>query len=53
MTAENQKKSTTEPETGAAVRGSTPVVAAEELDPGRERRPLESYYQENGGTRTL
>jgi len=29
------------------------VVAAEELDPGRERRPLESYFQEIGGTRTL
>jgi len=28
-------------------------AAAEELDPGRERRPLESYFQEIGGTRTL
>jgi RNA polymerase sigma factor (sigma-70 family) len=28
-------------------------VPAEELDPGRERRPLESYFQEIGGTRTL
>jgi len=28
-------------------------VSAEELDPGRERRPLESYFQEIGGTRTL
>jgi len=36
-----------------AVTGATPVVAAEELDPGRERRPLESYFQEIGGTRTL
>jgi len=33
--------------------GATPIVAAEELDPGRERRPLESYFQEIGGTRTL
>jgi len=33
--------------------GATPVVAAEDLDPGRERRPLESYFQEIGGTRTL
>jgi RNA polymerase primary sigma factor len=33
--------------------GATPVVPAEELDPGRERRPLESYFQEIGGTRTL
>jgi len=28
-------------------------MAAEDLDPGRERRPLESYFQEIGGTRTL
>jgi RNA polymerase primary sigma factor len=33
--------------------GATPVAPAEELDPGRERRPLESYFQEIGGTRTL
>lgn len=33
--------------------GATPAVAAEELDPSRERRPLESYFQEIGGTRTL
>src|SRR5215469_9237376 len=33
--------------------GATPVLAAEDLDPGRERRPLESYFQEIGGTRTL
>ncbi|MGH0038153.1 MAG: sigma-70 family RNA polymerase sigma factor [Myxococcota bacterium] len=33
--------------------GATPVVAADDLDPGRERRPLESYFQEIGGTRTL
>jgi len=37
----------------AITMGATPVVAAEELDPGRERRPLESYFQEIGGTRTL
>ncbi len=29
------------------------MVLSEELDPGRERRPLESYFQEIGGTRTL
>ncbi len=51
MTAENQK--TAIAEEGSAVTGATPVVAAEELDPGRERRPLESYFQEIGGTRTL
>ena len=33
--------------------GARPVMAADELDPGRERRPLESYFQEIGGTRTL
>ncbi len=36
------------PNTGAAR-----AIAADELDPGRERRPLESYFQEIGGTRTL
>ncbi len=39
--------------TARTATGATPVVAAEELDPGRERRPLESYFQEIGGTRTL
>jgi RNA polymerase primary sigma factor len=38
----------TRPATGAAR-----AVAADDLDPGRERRPLESYFQEIGGTRTL
>src|SRR5512134_4137657 len=41
---------------GAAVRtasGAARAIAADELDPGRERRPLESYFQEIGGTRTL
>jgi RNA polymerase primary sigma factor len=33
--------------------GATRAVPADELDPGRERRPLESYFQEIGGTRTL
>ncbi len=33
--------------------GAARAIAAEELDPGRERRPLESYFQEIGGTRTL
>ena len=33
--------------------GAARAVPAEELDPGRERRPLESYFQEIGGTRTL
>jgi len=33
--------------------GATAAYTAEDLDPGRERRPLESYFQEIGGTRTL
>jgi RNA polymerase sigma factor (sigma-70 family) len=33
--------------------GATPVSVSEDFDPGRERRPLESYFQEIGGTRTL
>lgn len=51
MTSENQQAKTTA--TTQTAMGATPVVAAEELDPGRERRPLESYFQEIGGTRTL
>ena len=30
--------------------GAMRAVSADELDPGRERRPLESYFQEIGGT---
>ncbi len=33
--------------------GAMRAASADELDPGRERRPLESYFQEIGGTRTL
>ena len=33
--------------------GAARAVSSDELDPGRERRPLESYFQEIGGTRTL
>ena len=53
MTAENRKKPIAANGATAPTMGATPVVAAEELDPGRERRPLESYFQEIGGTRTL
>jgi RNA polymerase primary sigma factor len=58
VTVEQQSQTTTKTEAtpatpAPAVMGATPVVAAEELDPGRERRPLESYFQEIGGTRTL
>ena len=44
----DKKKDEAQPTMGAQA-----VVSAEELDPGRERRPLESYFQEIGGTRTL
>jgi RNA polymerase sigma factor (sigma-70 family) len=40
-------------ETPQRASGATRAVPAEDLDPGRERRPLESYFQEIGGTRTL
>jgi RNA polymerase primary sigma factor len=38
---------------GSMPRGAAPASSAEELDAARERRPLESYFQEIGGTRTL
>jgi RNA polymerase primary sigma factor len=53
LSADSQKKSTKADDSQQTAMGATPVVAAEELDPGRERRPLESYFQEIGGTRTL
>ncbi len=36
-----------------ATAGVTPLAAAKNLDAGRDRRPLESYFHEIGGTRTL
>jgi len=36
-----------------AAGGATPVANASSLDSARERRPLESYFHEIGGTRTL
>ena len=53
MKTQEQNQTTTTAKAAAPTMGATPVVAAEELDPGRERRPLESYFQEIGGTRTL
>ncbi len=53
MKAEKQVETTPKADGRQAVTGATPVVSAEELDPSRERRPLESYFQEIGGTRTL
>jgi RNA polymerase sigma factor (sigma-70 family) len=54
--AASGKKAAEAPADGAATTpasGAARAVAADELDPGRERRPLESYFQEIGGTRTL
>jgi len=51
---ETQQNSATAPSGVArSTTGAARAVSAEELDPGRERRPLESYFQEIGGTRTL
>ena len=54
MKAENTQRATTNsiaaPRAGT---GAARAIAADDLDPGRERRPLESYFQEIGGTRTL
>jgi RNA polymerase primary sigma factor len=49
--AEQSKQESTAANSPAA--GATRAVPADDLDPGRERRPLESYFQEIGGTRTL
>jgi len=51
--SEKQQKSKEETKDTLTATGATAVVQSEELDPGRERRPLESYFQEIGGTRTL
>ncbi len=54
MKVESTQRSTTSgvaaPRAGT---GAARAIAADDLDPGRERRPLESYFQEIGGTRTL
>jgi RNA polymerase primary sigma factor len=52
LKAEKQKTEEKQ-DTTAQAAGATRAVPAEDLDPGRERRPLESYFQEIGGTRTL
>ena len=48
----SEKSEKAEGKTSVA-QGATRAAPAEDLDPGRERRPLESYFQEIGGTRTL
>jgi RNA polymerase primary sigma factor len=49
----NQTNEPTKTPASARTTGATRAVSADDLDPGRERRPLESYFQEIGGTRTL
>ncbi len=44
---------TTPTEPARAAKGAKPALPIEEHDAARERRPLESYFQEIGGTRTL
>ncbi len=53
MKVEESKKSANNGAAAAPTQGAARAVAAEDLDPGRVRRPLESYFQEIGGTRTL
>jgi RNA polymerase primary sigma factor len=51
--SEEIQTATRRSESPRSVPGAQPIAPAEDLDPGRERRPLESYFQEIGGTRTL
>jgi RNA polymerase primary sigma factor len=44
---------TQEGDTRRRPRGQAPGLPAEDFEASRERRPLESYFQEIGGTRTL
>ena len=46
-------RAATRVESPRRARGSAPVVPADDIDAAKERRPLESYFQEIGGTRTL
>lgn len=50
---EQTQVSTPTPEPAPQATGATPVASSEEVDAARDRRPLESYFQEIGGTRTL
>lgn len=53
MKFEERYRVATRNESPRRARGSAPVVPPEDIDAARERRPLESYFQEIGGTRTL
>jgi len=50
---EERYRAATRQESPRRARGSAPVVPAGDIDAAKERRPLESYFQEIGGTRTL
>jgi len=50
---EERYRAATREESPRRARGSAPVVPPEDIDAAKERRPLESYFQEIGGTRTL
>jgi len=50
---EERYRAATREESPRRARGSSPVVPPEDVDAAKERRPLESYFQEIGGTRTL
>ena len=53
MKFEERYRAATRQESPRRARGSAPVVPPEDIDAAKERRPLESYFQEIGGTRTL
>ena len=50
---EEKARAGVESEPSRRPRGSSAVLPADDLEAARERRPLESYFQEIGGTRTL
>jgi RNA polymerase primary sigma factor len=50
---EEKARAGVESEPSRRPRGSAAVLPADDLEAARERRPLESYFQEIGGTRTL
>ena len=53
MKFEERYRAATREESPRRARGNAPVVPYEDVDAAKERRPLESYFQEIGGTRTL
>jgi len=50
---EERYRTATQEEPRRRTRGTTAPLPAEDLEAARDRRPLESYFQEIGGTRTL